>query len=104
MIVGPNRIVDHLCSGRPERPQKELHQQKEKLTLKWKAPCDNGDSIREYTLEMCAVNTQTYRGSPSNEIRKIIYTGRAEQYTLGEKKKDALRKGLKISDTVICRN
>ena len=37
---------------------KETHAQKEKLTIKWKAPCDNGDSIRDYTLEMCAINNQ----------------------------------------------
>ena len=46
--------------GRPDRPLKETHAQKDKITIKWKAPCDNGDSIRDYTLEMCATNNQVW--------------------------------------------
>lgn len=85
--------------ARPAPPVKELHQQKERLTLRWKAPCDNGEVIRDFTLEMSAVNNLTssyYRNSANanaNEIRKILYTGKNTEYTLGEKKKDQLRPG-----------
>ena len=67
--------------------------------MRWKAPCDNGEVIRDFTLEMSAVNNLTssyYRNSANanaNEIRKILYTGKNTEYTLGEKKKDQLRPG-----------
>ena len=68
-------------TGKPDRPERPLvtSLSKEKLSIKWKAPSDNGDAIREYTLEMAS-------GQNRAADMKKIYTGKNTAYTFGEKK------------------
>lgn len=75
-------------TGKPDRPERPLvtSLSKEKLSIKWKAPSDNGDAIRDYTLEMAS-------GQNRQADMKKIYIGKNTAYTFGEKKTERLRPG-----------
>ena len=87
-------VIFKTSTGKPDRPGQPVvvnggTAKEPRLALKWSPSADNGDTVKEYTLEMA---TGVHR-SNSHSNMKEIYTGKAASYTIGERKTERLRPG-----------